>query len=501
MKKLMLAVFSFIVFGSVSYAQTTEKISSSPTGSALIADFGRPAQNSLIGISPSGRYVAFASNALNAVTPNLTRSDYRLYLRDRTRQETRLICEIASPLSGAFPVLCSNFSSDERFLALMSSQRLVAQDTNSFDDVYRYDIETRQFQLGSVNNQGIVGDAESGVPILSANGRFVLFRSTATNLVADYRPFARLYVHDFQTGETTLENLDSHGNLLQAPAGHGISEDGNLIFFSHYRNPPDRPTDASIRNRSTGVTRPVSVNSQGELANNEGAFGCTMSRDGRYAVFQSWATNLVPNIPDFLSSSLYLHDTQTGQTNCLNVDPDGNPVLGAFGHGSFIGSIDGTNRFVSFTSSAASLVANDTNGHADVFVRDLRSQKTIRVSLAVDGAQVSGESRSGVTHDTGNPQFGGATFSISDGGRYVLFSSTATNLPGAIGTPNVYLRDRGEHFACPVDWNHDGGVTIDDLLLYLEAFQQGRADVDEDGGTTIEDLLEFLMQFERGNCI
>jgi hypothetical protein len=150
-----------------------------------------------------------------------------------------------------------------------------------------------------------------------------------------------------------------------------------------------------------------------------------LSADGRWVLFASTASSLVPNDAnsDF---DVFLRDRWSRTTSCISVDPAGHP-----GDGQSVGWIDVTPdvRFVAFQSRASNLVPGDTNGVDDVFVRDRLLGATVRVSVATGGAQA-------------NAYSGEAT--MSDDGRFVAFDSDASNLVhGDLGSqPDIFLHDR-----------------------------------------------------------
>jgi Tol biopolymer transport system component len=172
----------------------------------------------------------------------------------------------------------------------------------------------------------------------------------------------------------------------------------------------------------------VSVSSSGAQANGDSSTGNAdseaISADGRFVVFQSNASNLVPGDTN-KSSDVFVHDGLTGKTERASVSSSGKQANGSSGD-PYI-SADG--RFITFESNASNLVPGDTNKSWDVFVHDLRTGKTQRVSVGPDGKQAKGDTWSD---------------GISADGNFVAFDSRATNLvPGDTnGQGDLYLRDR-----------------------------------------------------------
>jgi Tol biopolymer transport system component len=170
----------------------------------------------------------------------------------------------------------------------------------------------------------------------------------------------------------------------------------------------------------------VSQNAWGmsSTGGNEGS-SHAISADGRYVVFSSLASDLVPDDTNY-SYDVFLRDRVTGTTTRVSLGPGG-----VEGNGfSYPATISADGRHVAFTSNATNLVAGDTNGRYDVFVRDVDDNRTVLVSVATGGAHSDG--------DSGFP-------SVSADGRYVAFVAHATTLaPGTVpnGPMQVYLRDR-----------------------------------------------------------
>ena len=171
------------------------------------------------------------------------------------------------------------------------------------------------------------------------------------------------------------------------------------------------------------VTQRVSVDSSGAQGNGGSALPA-ITPDGRYVVFASQASNLVSGDTNGVGD-IFVRDRVTGTTERVSVSSSGGEANAASGTVSI--SADG--RYVAFESGANNLVPGDTNGYADVFVRDRLSGTTERVSVSTGGTQGN--------YHCFNPW-------ISADGRYVAFESEASNLvPGDTnGRTDIFVRDR-----------------------------------------------------------
>jgi Tol biopolymer transport system component len=264
-------------------------------------------------------------------------------------------------------------SADGRYVAFSSSAtNLVASDNNSTGDVFVRDRETGTTERVSIAYNGLETDLPSGSPTLSAGGRWVAFDSTATNLVpGDTNGTGDVFVRDRQTGATRRVSvgpggIEGNGDL----GGRGaISATGRFVaFFSEATNLVPGDTngtfDVFVHDTATGMTRRASVGHGGAQA--DGFSGSpALSGSGRFVVFDSDATNLVPGDNNG-SVDVFVHDLELGKTTGVSVGPgivDGDDQ-------SRDAAISADGRFVAFGSPATNFVQGDTNGAFDVFVRD-----------------------------------------------------------------------------------------------------------------------------------
>jgi Tol biopolymer transport system component len=267
--------------------------------------------------------------------------------------------------------------------------------------------------------------------VVSADGRFVAFTSPATDLVpGDTNAKWDVFVRDQLAGTTERVSVDSNGVQGDGSSGiYGIavSPDGHYVAFdSQATNLVPGGTsgarDIFLHDRVNGTTELVSVSTAGAQANSN-CFHVVLSSDGRYVAFESVATNLV--IGDVNGQDdIFIRDRANGTTELVSINSSGVQGNG----GSYQLSISADGRYVAFDSDATNLVLGDTNAHIDVFVRDRQSGLTTRVSLTVHAAQGNGES---------------FACTMSGNGRYVAFTSNATNLVtgDTNGARDVFVRD------------------------------------------------------------
>src|SRR6476661_2769775 len=269
----------------------------------------------------------------------------------------------------------------------------------------------------SVDSAGNQGNRGSTNPAISADGRFVAFYSEASNLVPeDTNGKPDIFVRDRLSNTTARVSVDSAGNQANSFSNDpSISADGRFVAFTSGASNlvpggTNNTSDIFVRDTLTNTTTRVSVDSAGNQGNRD-AYGASISADGRFVAFESNSSNLVPGDPNN-RDEIFVRDLSTNTTTRVSVDSAGN-----LGNGySYTPSISADGRFVAFYSDATNLVPGDTNNTYDIFVRDTLTNTTTRVSLDSAGNQGNGYSYSP---------------SISADGRFVAFESTTSNIvPG-----------------------------------------------------------------------
>lgn len=313
----------------------------------------------------------------------------------------------------------------------------------------------RSTTKASVDSSGIEGDGLSWHPSISADGVHVAFSSMATNLAFDPNGGTLdVFVRDTSRGVTQIASTDSFGAPSDAWSDMpSISGDGRWVAFASASTnlvPGDTNgvIDIFVKDMLTGACVRLSTDDGGIEANGScwvAGFaevgGPSISPDGRYVAFHSVATNLVP--ADFNGSlDVFWHDRDTdadgvfdepGSFRTLRVSVDSTGVEGDGDSGGYGLWISHDGAFVTYDSWATNLVPFDTNGIDDVFVHELATATTTRVSVSSAGVQSDGVS---------NRPCIAADPSLVDDGRYVTFASSATTLvPGVFGT-QIYLHDR-----------------------------------------------------------
>lgn len=291
----------------------------------------------------------------------------------------------------------------------------------------------------SVSSAGLpaAGTVQSGS--LSANGRYVVFTSLATNLVAGVTGM-HVYRHDRTTGATVLVSVAKNGSPSTVGGfAPSVSADGRFVSFASNGNDfVDGDTnglvDIFLRDMNSGVTKMVSADQvgtpQGAAANNV-AGKREISDDGRYVAFASSASSLVAT-PNNSRQQIYVKDMATGVVTRASVD-----ATGAAGNdNSSAPALSGNGQVVAFVSQAANFSSLATSRIGQIFVRDLALGTTTLESVTTTGAIVAGKAS--------------VAPAVSWDGLHVAFETTAQldsrDKDGLLGGNNtgwdVYLRDR-----------------------------------------------------------
>lgn len=286
--------------------------------------------------------------------------------------------------------------------------------------------------IGCIHRVAAVGVSVQGegvLPDLSADGRYVAFYSEASTLVpGDTNAAWDVFLSDARTGTITRVSTASDGSQARGywPA---LSDDGRYVAFSSDASnlvPGDTngTFDVFRKDTVTGQTIRVSTASSGAQVSSEG-FGLAISGDGRYVAFASEAPGLVPGDTNGVAD-VFVKDTRTGATTRVSTAGNG----GQAADWSLEPVISADGHHVAFVSAATNLVPGDTNGMFDVFVKDTQTGATTRVSTASNGAEADGYSN--------------AQLAISADGRFVAFESGATNLvPGDTGSGSFGVAQPG----------------------------------------------------------
>jgi Tol biopolymer transport system component len=393
-----------------------------------------------VSMSADGRYVAFASTATNLI-PSDTNGAEDIFLHDRTTGETR---RISIGLNGSeangesrWPVIsldgcCVVFSS--------RASNLISNDTNLTWDVFLFDIPTGETELISVALNGEPGNSASIQGTLSADGRFVMFNSSASNLVdmpPPGSPTSNVFYRDRQTGETTAISLRPDGELARTGGAIGtasriISSDNRYMLFVSSSDDLDGggynnlSADVYLYDRLAGTLERISKTWNGDLPTHPSDLGA-ISLDGTYIWFYSYDPSLVNDGITIADRALetYVYNRVTGEL-MRSFTFFGGSRFDALYRGPVFSA---STQYAAYVQERRVISAEAGQVlQANGYLYDLASRTKAQVDLPYDGIESAREIE---------------IADFTSDGRYVAFLGIGNNLvPGDTnGVRDVFVRD------------------------------------------------------------
>jgi len=423
-----------------------------------------------------GRFIAFTSTGSTLIPVVVGQ---QIYVHDRQTGRLSLVSMDSFGNAGTGGASsAASVSADGRFVAFVSTATNLVPGVSG-QQIYLHDTQplpngrtTLVSQDGSGNpaNAGLFGTSNTA-PRVSANGRFIAFVSTATNLVPGVSG-QQIYLHDTQTsvtllnGQTTLVSQDGSGtpatpgSLNTSPT---ISADGRFIaFVSTATNLVSLPSGVSVsgqqiylhdtqlllNGRTTLVSKdgsgfPASTNGTSTGLSNVSNTAPTISADGRFIAFVSNAINLDPSVPAGSGQQIYRHDTQQADPNKRttlvskdNSIPPAPANAGLFGTFNTSPTISEDGRFIAFVSTATNLVSLPSGvsvSGQQIYLHDTQLLLNGQTTLV-------SKDESGTPATPGSSNLAPV---VATNGAFVAFVSSATNLvtsPPPAAAVDVYVR-------------------------------------------------------------
>ena len=382
-------------------------------GAITRISIGQGSENGNLSYSADGTKLVFQTTAPLVAGDTNNTSD--IFVKDLTSGTITRVSTSAAGAQANGGSFDASLSADGTKVVFRSSaSNLVAGDTNSYDDIFVKDLVTGSIVRVNTDASGAQGNGSAtySPPAISADGTKVVFSSTASNLVSgDTNGFIDVFIKDLTTGAISRISTATSGAQGNSDSFDPIiSADGTKVAFSSAAwnfDPadPNSRVDIYVKDLTTGVTTLVSSGANG-VGNGTASQDPVFSPDGTKIAFVSNATNLVSSYT--YGSQIYLKDLVTGQVTLVSTGATGSGI-GSSGMPVF--SPDGTR--IAFVSVASNFVAGDTNGVADIFVKDLVTGEIARVSTSATGVQG--------TQASSAPVF-------SPDGLSVAFASIAPNL-------------------------------------------------------------------------
>ena len=405
---VMLASPALHVQTTLAHPSETERVSISSAGSEGDQVSRTPSINN------NGQIIVFASEATNLVDGD-TNDVQDIFLHDWMTGTTERVSLSGQGQEANGASAWPEISADGLTVTFASTAtNLVDGDTNGVEDVFVVDLQSGDVERVSHPTSGGQANEASSQPVISGDGRFIAFVSAATNLVPGATTgLAEIYLYDRLNGTLQWVSAPRIESANDGVSGEpAISADGNWVAFSSNSAQLVSGDTLGLRdiflwNRASNAIERASVTQTGGEANSL-SYVPALSADGRFIVFRSHASNLVPSeIPNM--GDIFLRDNLNGALQRVNLSTTGEQALDGPSDEPAI-SADG--RFITFRSYATNLVPNDTNSSPDIFVRDIQGTTT-RVSVDSYSAESNRRNYSPV---------------ISADGAAIAFYSEATNL-------------------------------------------------------------------------
>lgn len=453
-------------------------------------------------ISADGRYVAFVSAADNLVADD-DNNVVDVFVYDRVLDVIERVSVGAGGVEANERSVRPSISADGRYVvfeSLATNLDGVVNENNNWD-VFVHDRLTGVTEQISVASGGVIGgEGASGEASISADGRYVAFMSNSSNLVAgDGNHVADVFLRDRVNNTTIRVSRDTGGQDANGASGQAyITGNGQWIVFSSVATDLVADDDNGLGDVfryevATGQIVRVSLNALGHEANGA-SNNPTISEDGRYAAFESFATNFAAGDADGITD-VFVKDMVGGGVERISRNLSG---VEGNGHSSDA-QISADGAVVVFHSFASDLVASDTNNAPDVFAFKRATQEMIRVS----------------TDAAGNQSFGFAVnAAVSGNGNVVVFESDGMDLVS--GDAN----NRADIFAAqlttaatflPSDFNGDGLINTEDINPFILALTDPagyaatfplvdllQVDPNGDGLINTEDINYFIFHLTGG---
>lgn len=455
-----------------------------------------------------GHQVVFASNANNLVLNDTGGTD--IFVRDRFNATLKRMSVRADGSQAIGAHWHPDISSDGRYIVFSSDSTSLVTPSTTGRQIYLRDRDTDAdgifdepgavaVELISVSSSGVRAVGDSGLPCVSANGRYVTFQSLSANLVAgDSNGVMDVFLRDRWSGTTVRVSSTGASAGNAASNVPNISRNGEYVVFqSNASNliagDTNQTTDVFRYAVNGGMLERISVSSSGtqlsagSVLGSEAIVGPCISADGRQIIFQTSSAAIAGDTNGQID--IYVRDMKLLSTVRVSSRANGSQTV----YPCISGTMSSDARFVLFSTTDNLVIANDTNNRQDIFMhdRDLDGDGIFDEPGETSIRRVSVGSR-GV--QTSLASYGGR---IIDGGTEVIFATTAGNLVQGDnnGFPDVF---RVDFDFCSGDYDFSGVVDGDDVIAFFSDWSAGFGDIDLSGATDGDDVIYFMTHWDAG---
>jgi len=340
----------------------------------------------IVSLSADGRYVAFSSKTTNLIADdNNNKRD--IFVKDRRTGFIERVSISSSGDEGSSDSDNPSISDDGRFVVFESFSAFISADTNAKIDIYLHDRLNHITQIISKNG-ATESNGHSTRASISATGRYVVFKSEADNLVSgDSNNKTDVFIKDLITDSIERVSVASDGSEANGAVNMSVtvSADGRYVAFrsnSTSLSSVDLNGKPNIflRDRTAHKTTCISIPYDGTLIDGY-TYNPTISDDGSVIAFEARATNLVPDDTNGYND-IFVYSLATQQIKRVTDNSNDKDSYGT--------SMSADGRFISYRSGATGIVTDDSNGEYDAFIYDTKNNTTVRVNLNNSGEEATG---------------------------------------------------------------------------------------------------------------
>jgi len=440
--------------GALAYADLTRLVSAGPLGEGGDGYSHDPA------ISANGRYIAYVSRATDLIDGLSTNENDNIFLYDMANGTTALVTAGPLGIGGDDDSLAPSISDDGRWIAFFSraTDLIDGLTTNGNANIFLYDTETGITVLITEGQAGVGGDSGSFVPMISGDGTWIVFESSATDLTGGLATTNKynIFRYDMIRGEIALvtagtADIGGDGNSFNP----SVSGDGRWVTFSSYATDL---VDGMVTSGGENIylydadkkeTALITTGSTG-LGGNSYSFDPLIAAEGSKIIFTSRATDLVDGQTTRNMINAFLYDMTTKETALISKGASG---VGGDGdaHGVSI-SADGSKAVI--LSWASNLVDNlEANGYSNIFMYDTIAETTVLISTGPEG--------DGGGNDSTFP-------AMSSDGEWIAYASRATDLLDGQETNNngnIFVWTIAAYVEVTFDAQDGNDPAVDTVLL------------------------------------